>query len=183
MCSIDWTALGAWVAAIAAIIYGYLTWKLFREQYRPVVIANFHVRNRRLILLLQNPGNRPAMHVTITFSPPLDEIAVEEDLNYGISFYKHLLRTDLLTPGERREGLIQHTPEIARRHPTGFEFSVYISYQDMDGRKFRSTYSLNTADLATGGSPANIDHQGQVYQKLDENFDKFLQAIETLKPD
>ncbi len=172
-----WVAIGTFLLVGATLGLWVAAWRTFREQNRPIVFATFEVRNRRLYLSLRNAGNRPATSVEVVFNPALSIIAVEEELRYP-SFYKHLLHTELLVPGEHREGLIGLTDQINRNLPAGQDFGVKVSYMDLSSKKsYSQEYKLHTTDFVTAGSNPNIDHFASVAERLDDNFDKILDAL------
>jgi hypothetical protein len=145
-------------ALIVSVLSFYFSIKSWRESNRPLVTAR--VANQSggnvaasLILVVQNTGNRPAKNIALAVDAKELEAAMLPTINPMVKKCIEQIFTD--------RGVIPIL-ENGRSASNGFgvlrkgddqmdwnrlsRLNIYISYQDLDGRKYKHTNPLLIAD-------------------------------------
>ena len=154
--------LGSLAFSVAALIVSVLSFyfsiKSWRESNRPIVTARVGNKSggnvgASLILVVQNTGNRPAKNIALTVEVKELEAALLPTIDPTVKKYIEHIFTD--------RGVIPIL-ENGRSASNGLGFlrtgddqvdwkrlarlNVVISYEDLDGRKYKHTNPLLIAD-------------------------------------
>ena len=147
------------VAALAvSVLSFYFSIKSWRESNRPIVTARIKTKSggnvaAALQLVVRNTGNRPAKNIALSIDAKALEEAMIPTINPMVKKYIEQVFTDrgvipILENGESASNgfgfLRKGDDQLDWKRLSRLE--VIISYQDLDGRRYKHTNPLLIAD-------------------------------------